>query len=59
LKKNGSIDAATTVTPSRANNFLATKSWLRWYVTPCGKLARSGTLLALKMPRKSFPLAIR
>ena len=25
----------------------------RWYLTPQGKLARSGTLLAEKMPKKS------
>lgn len=50
LKKNGSIDTGTSVTPSTFSNRLVVKSWLRRNVTPCGKFAGSGVLFALKTP---------
>src|SRR5438067_1921752 len=50
LKKNGSIDAATGVVLSRASSVWWAKSALRWNLTPLGKFARFGVLLAEKMP---------
>src|SRR5438132_6375052 len=50
LKKNGSMETGTGVVLSSARSVWLLKSALRRYVTPLGKLARSGVLLAAKMP---------
>jgi len=50
LKKKGSIDTATGVVLSRASSCPLLKSALRWYLTPLGKFAVAGWLLAEKMP---------
>ncbi len=50
LKKNGSIEIATGVLLSTLNSCFAVKLAFRWYLTPLGKFALSGVLLAQKTP---------
>src|SRR5712691_857981 len=50
LKKKGSFETATVVTLSVLNRVCVVKLALRWYTTPCGKLAMSGVLFAEKTP---------
>jgi hypothetical protein len=50
LTKKQSIEVGIMVEPSRPSSLLVSKSTLRWYRTPLGKLARLGLLLAEKIP---------
>jgi hypothetical protein len=50
LTKKGSMEIATFPVPALFNSFLVVKLAFRWNVTPLGKLALSGVLLAQKTP---------